>query len=113
MASGTELVRRAGETMGEIVQQVGRVTLSLDEISVAAEEQSEGIAQVNIAVAELDRMSQQNASLVEESSAATEHLLEQADRLGRMVAGFTLSEAASSASAPANHPERVAAPTPA
>ena len=113
VASGTELVRRAGETMGEIVQQVGRVTLSLDEISVAAEEQSEGIAQVNIAVAELDRMSQQNASLVEESSAATEHLLEQADRLGRMVAGFTLSESASSASAQANHPERVSAPTPA
>ena len=90
VASGTELVRRAGQTMDEIVHQVGRVALSLDEISVAADEQSEGIAQVNIAVAELDRMSQQNASLVEESTAATERLLEQADRLGQLVSGFTL-----------------------
>lgn len=109
VASGTALVRRAGETMGEIVQQVGRVTLSLDEINVAAEEQSEGIAQVNIAVAELDRMSQQNASLVEESSAATEHLLEQADRLGRMVAGFTLSDAPGAAPAQAEQSVPVSA----
>jgi len=90
VSSGTDLVRQAGVTMEELVTQVGRVAESLGEISVAAEEQSDGITQINVAVSELDRMTQQNAALVEESTAAAERLKEQADRLFAVVGGFTL-----------------------
>ncbi|WP_104201982.1 methyl-accepting chemotaxis protein [Billgrantia saliphila] len=92
VASGTELVRRAGATMEELVAGVNRVAKVLGEISVAAGEQSDGIGQVNVAVAELDRMTQQNAALVEESTVAAEQLKEQADRLAEAVGGFKLSE---------------------
>ena len=60
----------AGNTMGEIVASVQRVSDIIGEISAAAGEQSSGIGQVNGAVTELDQMTQQNASLVEQSSAA-------------------------------------------
>ncbi|MGB8711606.1 MAG: chemotaxis protein, partial [Onishia taeanensis] len=53
---------------------------------------SDGIGQVNVAVSELDRMTQQNAALVEESTTAAEQLKDQADQLTEAVAGFTLSE---------------------
>ncbi|QTP55383.1 HAMP domain-containing protein [Billgrantia sulfidoxydans] len=92
VASGTALVQRAGATMEELVEGVGRVAKVLGEISVAAGEQSDGIGQVNIAVAELDRMTQQNAALVEESTVAAEQLKDQADRLAEAVGGFKLSE---------------------
>ncbi|UYG02084.1 methyl-accepting chemotaxis protein [Halomonas sp. LR3S48] len=92
VASGTELVRRAGSTMEELVAGVNRVAKVLGEISVAAGEQSDGIGQVNVAVAELDRMTQQNAALVEESTVAAEQLKDQADRLAEAVGGFKLSE---------------------
>ncbi|EWH02998.1 methyl-accepting chemotaxis protein [Halomonas sp. BC04] len=94
VTTGTELVRRAGTTMEELVGGVGRVAKMLGEISVAANEQSDGIGQVNVAVAELDRMTQQNAALVEESTVAAEQLKEQADRLSEAVGGFKLSDRA-------------------
>ncbi|RCV90924.1 methyl-accepting chemotaxis protein [Billgrantia montanilacus] len=92
VTTGTELVRRAGTTMEELVGGVGRVAKMLGEISAAAGEQSDGIGQVNVAVAELDRMTQQNAALVEESTVAAEQLKEQADRLSEAVGGFKLSD---------------------
>ena len=57
---------------------------------MAAGEQSQGIAQVNVAVSQLDEMTQQNAALVEQSSAATESLREQAARLNEVVGVFRL-----------------------
>ncbi|MGQ4880137.1 methyl-accepting chemotaxis protein [Billgrantia sp. LNSP4103-1] len=92
VASGTQLVQQAGATMDELVAGVNRVAKVLGEISVAAGEQSDGIGHVNVAVAELDRMTQQNAALVEESTVAAEQLKEQADRLAEAVGGFKLSE---------------------
>ncbi|MFC3393337.1 hypothetical protein ACFOGL_18380, partial [Aidingimonas halophila] len=65
------------------------------EISSAAGEQSDGIGQVNVAVAELDRMTQQNAALVEESTTAAEQLKAQSDRLAEAVGAFTLSASSS------------------
>ncbi|SDL88979.1 methyl-accepting chemotaxis sensory transducer with Cache sensor [Modicisalibacter muralis] len=88
---GAELVRTAGETMNEIVASVARVTDVLGEISAATHEQSQGIGQVNLAVAELDRMTQQNAALVEESAAAADQLKEQSLLLTQAVGGFTLA----------------------
>jgi methyl-accepting chemotaxis protein len=89
--SGSKLVADAGSTMGEIVASVQRVTDIIGEISAAANEQSSGIGQVNTTVTELDRMTQQNAALVEQSAAAAESLKEQALRLAGAVGTFRLS----------------------
>ncbi|MDP3521168.1 MAG: methyl-accepting chemotaxis protein [Hydrogenophaga sp.] len=85
---GSELVRQAGATMEDIVQSVQRVSDIIGEISSAATEQSEGIAQVNIAVNQLDQMTQQNAALVEESAAAATSMRDQADRMADAVEVF-------------------------
>lgn len=85
---GSTLVESAGETMDEIVSAVTRVTDIMGEIASASDEQSRGIDQVGLAVAEMDRVTQQNASLVEESAAAAAALEEQASRLTQAVAVF-------------------------
>ena len=86
--SGTQLVANAGVTMNEIVQGVQRVNGIIGEISTAAAEQSDGISQVNVAVTQLDQMTQQNGALVSESTLAAENLREQAQRLADLVAVF-------------------------
>jgi len=89
---GSTLVESAGETMGEIVNAVTRVTDIMGEIASASDEQSRGIDQVGLAVAEMDRVTQQNASLVEESAAAAAALEEQASRLTQAVAVFRIMQ---------------------
>nr|WP_316642531.1 methyl-accepting chemotaxis protein [uncultured Roseateles sp.] len=89
--SGSKLVANAGQTMGEIVASVKRVTDMIGEITAAASEQSDGISQVNSTVIQLDQMTQQNAALVEESAAAAESLKGQAQRLAQVVSTFRLS----------------------
>jgi methyl-accepting chemotaxis protein-1 (serine sensor receptor) len=89
---GSTLVESAGETMGEIVNAVTRVTDIMGEIASASDEQSRGIDQVGLAVAEMDRVTQQNASLVEESAAAAAALEEQASRLTQAVAVFRIQQ---------------------
>jgi hypothetical protein len=81
VGAGEHLVRQAGETMKEVVVSVSRVTDIIGEISSATSEQSSGIALVNSAVTDLDRMTQQNAALVEEGAAASESLTDQARKL--------------------------------
>ena len=88
--AGSTLVREAGDTMKEIVGAVTRVTDIMGEIASASDEQSRGIDQVGQAVAEMDKVTQQNASLVEESAAAAAALEEQAARLNEAVAVFKL-----------------------
>jgi hypothetical protein len=90
--NGTRLVDEAGKTMGEIVTSVKRVTDIMAEITAASQEQSQGIAQVNTAVAQMDDVTQQNAALVEEAAAAAESLQEQAQHLADAMAVFTLND---------------------
>ena len=90
---GTRLVGDAGQTMGEIVASVQRVTDIIGEITAASGEQSDGIGQVNVAVTQLDQMTQQNAALVEESAAAAESLKDQAARLAQVVQVFRVDAA--------------------
>ncbi|WP_280188254.1 methyl-accepting chemotaxis protein [Delftia sp. PS-11] len=90
VAIGTERVRAAGQTMGEIVESIQRVSQIIVEINGAMTEQSDGIGQINQAVSDMDRATQQNAALVEESTAASSVLNEQAHHLSRTVGGFTL-----------------------
>ncbi|BAN21883.1 methyl-accepting chemotaxis protein [Caballeronia insecticola] len=92
--SGTELVARAGQTMGEIVQAVRRVTDIMGEISAASEEQSDGIGQVNLAVTQMDSVTQQNAALVEQAAAAAASLEEQTRQLKEVVAQWRVEGAA-------------------
>ena len=88
--AGSRLVAEAGSTMGEIVASVQRVSDIIGEISAAASEQSSGIGQVNGAVTDLDRMTQQNAALVEQSAAAADSLKDEAERLSAVVSTFRL-----------------------
>ncbi|ROW59156.1 methyl-accepting chemotaxis protein II [Cronobacter malonaticus] len=104
--SGSVLVESAGETMQEIVGAVTRVTDIMGEIASASDEQSRGIDQVALAVSEMDRVTQQNASLVQQSAAAASALEDQASRLSQAVAAFRL------ASARANAPRREPAAAP-
>ena len=76
--------------MGEIVNAVTRVTDIMGEIASASDEQSRGIDQVGLAVAEMDRVTQQNAALVEESAAAAAALEEQASHLTQAVSVFRI-----------------------
>ncbi|EFM0371983.1 MULTISPECIES: methyl-accepting chemotaxis protein [Enterobacterales] len=103
---GSTLVESAGETMDEIVNAVTRVTDIMGEIASASDEQSRGIDQVGLAVSEMDRVTQQNASLVEESAAAAAALEEQASRLTQAVAVFRIQQGQAST---AREPVSVAA----
>ena len=105
--SGSKLVADAGRTMQEIVSSVQRVTDIIGEISSAAAEQSEGLGSVNTAVAQLDQMTQQNAALVEQSTAAAESLKEQATQLSRAVGNFRLGMANAPTPATPATPTRV------
>ena len=89
---GTKQVEMAGNTMHEIVSSVQRVTDIMGEITAASVEQSAGINQVNSAVTSMDEVTQQNAALVEEASAATESLEEQAVSLFETVSAFILNK---------------------
>ena len=90
--TGTHQVAQAGQSMAEIVSSVRRVTDLIGEITAATSEQREGFVQVNQAVSNLDQMTQQNAALVEESSAAANAMSEQASRLMERMSVFKTGE---------------------
>ncbi len=90
VGEGAALVNRAGATMHEIVGSVQRVTGLIGEISAASGEQSSGIEQVNRTVAQLDEVTQRNAALVEEATAAARSMEEQAGGLAAAVAVFRI-----------------------
>ena len=88
--TGANLVGQAGQTMGEVVDSIHKVSEVIKEIAVASYEQSEGIDQVNLAIAQMDEVTQQNAALVEEAAAASKSMQEQGDNLVRVVSVFKL-----------------------
>ncbi len=91
VSRGTELVDKAGQTMQDVVAAIGRVTEIVEEISAASSEQATGVAQVGEAISQMDRVTQRNASLVEESASAAESLSQQASLLVGSVAFFKLA----------------------
>ena len=91
---GSRLVEEAGRTTQDIVTSIKRVTDIMAEISAASLEQSSGIEQVNVAITQMDDVTQQNAALVEEAAAAAESLEEQARQMVGVVARFKLEERA-------------------
>lgn len=92
IADGSKETVRAGESMSGIISSVGSVTDLMEEIAAASDEQSKGIEQVRIAVVQMDGVTQQNAALVEEASAASSSLAEQAGVLTRTVDIFKLED---------------------
>jgi methyl-accepting chemotaxis protein len=86
--AGADRVQAAGKTMTRIVDSVEKVSQTVGHISHASEDQSNGIAQVNEAVSQMDTATQQNAAMVEQSTAATESLKDQAQRLVTLLAQF-------------------------
>lgn len=99
--SGAQLVQDAGVTMDEIVRSVQRMGDIIGEISSAANEQAQRISQINQDVTQLDQLTQQNASLVEESAAASQSMREQASRLESSVSVFKLTQASTTTAAAA------------
>ena len=85
---GTTLVGQAGAAMHEIVAGIKRVTDTMREIAAASAEQSDGIAQINQAISQMDAVTQQNAARVEDGAATAESLLIQANRLSQVVSVF-------------------------
>ncbi|MBV8041973.1 methyl-accepting chemotaxis protein II [Pluralibacter sp.] len=88
--TGSVQVESAGDTMSDIVNAVTRVTDIMGEISSASDEQSRGIDQVALAVSEMDRVTQQNAALVQQSAAAAAALEEQSSHLTQAVSAFRI-----------------------
>ena len=86
--SGSSLVGNTGEIIGEVVEQVRRVSTLVSEITVSSSEQNEGIGQINLAISRLDQTTQQNASMVEQTAAAAERLRLQSDELIAAVSVF-------------------------
>ncbi|TAN71828.1 MAG: methyl-accepting chemotaxis protein [Methylobacter sp.] len=92
---GSKLATQAGTTMEEILSSIRGVTGMMSEITSASVEQSAGIAQINMAIAQMDDATQQNAALVEQAAAAAESLEEQAQQLVVTVNGFNTDDKAS------------------
>jgi methyl-accepting chemotaxis protein len=94
---GSALVGQAGSTMNEIVTNVVKVREIIGEMSTAATEQADGVAQINAAIANLDQMTQQNAALVEQGAAAASSMSDQAAQLSDVVSTFKLEHGTSTA----------------
>jgi methyl-accepting chemotaxis protein len=109
VGNGYKLVEQAGTTMDEVVNAVKRVTDIMGEITAASTEQSQGIEQVNVAVTQMDEMTQQNAALVEEAAAAAESLQDQAASLAEAVSVFKVASAGGRLAGP-RAPQRLTGP---
>ncbi|WP_435532878.1 aerotaxis transducer Aer2 [Vibrio marisflavi] len=85
---GSRLVDESGETLNEIVEAVGKVTQLVSQIAASSVEQSTGIDEINRAISTMDEMTQQNASLVEETSAASQSLKDEGKQLLKLMSFF-------------------------
>jgi methyl-accepting chemotaxis protein-1 (serine sensor receptor) len=95
VSTGSRLAEEAGATMREVVGSVRRVTDIMAEITAASVEQTSGIEQINVAVVQMDQVTQQNAALVEEAAAAAEAMQDQAAQLAQVVSVFRTGQGAS------------------
>ena len=93
--SGVDLVGQAGKALARIVVQVADINSVVMEIAASAKEQATGLAEVNTAVNQMDQVTQQNAAMVEQSTAASHSLAQEAEELGRLVSRFEVGGGAS------------------
>jgi len=91
--TGAELVNQAGRTLKDIVSSVQQVASIVSEIASASQEQATGIDEVNTAITQMDEVTQQNAALVEENTAAASSMVEQARALEQLMSFFSIDDA--------------------
>jgi methyl-accepting chemotaxis protein len=109
VTEGTRLVDESGKALGEIVVRVKKVTDVMAEIASSSREQASGIEQVNKAITMMDDVTQQNAALVEEASAAAQALTEQASNLTQLISRYRVGEGSAEAPRAAARPTAVPA----
>ncbi|CUI00323.1 methyl-accepting chemotaxis protein [Leisingera aquaemixtae] len=107
VASGVELVGRTGQELQQIIQSVGTISDHISSIAAGAKEQATSLSEINLGVSQLDQVTQQNAAMVEQASAASRLLSSDASQLSQEVTKFRA--AASPAPVPAPAPARAAA----
>jgi methyl-accepting chemotaxis protein len=93
VTTGVRLVGETGKALGRIVEQVERLNSLVSEIAASAQEQATGLAEVNAAVNQMDQVTQQNAAMVEQTTAASHSLVTEAEELARLVAQFQTGQA--------------------
>ncbi|WP_455814147.1 methyl-accepting chemotaxis protein [Pseudomonas graminis] len=91
---GGRQVTKAGLTMDEVLSSVKNVTGIIGEITIASAEQSSGIDEINMAITQMDQVTQQNAALVNQSAAAAQSMQEQAEQLSLAIRVFKVNEPA-------------------
>jgi methyl-accepting chemotaxis protein len=94
---GVTLVTEAGSSLGSIIHRITEINDVVASIATSAEHQASGLQEVNIAVEQMDVVTQQNAAMVEETTAATRTLTEQSSELARLVARFSIASGSRSA----------------
>ncbi len=107
--SGVRLVGETGKALDRIVEQVSRLNGLISDIAGSAQEQSTGLSEVNTALNQMDQVTQQNAAMVEEATAASHSLATEAEALSRLVGEFRIDGAGGSHQAP---PPKRPAPAP-
>ncbi len=104
--TGAELVKQAGDTLRNIVSSVQQVAGIVSEIASASQEQATGIDEVNTAITQMDEVTQQNAALVEENTAAAQSMVEQARVLEKLMSFFTIDEESAVSARDASYHEK-------
>jgi methyl-accepting chemotaxis protein len=92
VSAGVDLVAQTGKALERIVNQVAQINGVVGEIAASAQEQSSGLQQVNVAINQMDQVTQQNAAMVEESTAASHALAREAQGLARLIGRFKVGE---------------------
>ncbi len=100
--SGSNSVNKSGQMLSEIVQSVEKVAQMISDVNNAAAEQNAGIRQINQAITQMDEMTQQNAALVEETSAASRSMSEEANNMNRLISFFQITQQTISPDLPTN-----------
>lgn len=90
VANGVDLVGRSGVAFGGITERVNSLSLALETIADTTQSQAQNLSQINTSVGEMDRMTQQNAAMAEECTAAARSLAEQSDEMTKVVGGFNV-----------------------
>lgn len=116
---GVGLVGETGAALGRIVEEVQQISDIVTTMSVSAKEQATGLSEINLAMSQMDTVTQQNAAMVQQSTAASRKLAQRADELASVVGRFSVGETAPMRPAaaprpmvPATRPQRSAAPLP-
>ena len=94
--TGVARINNAGEAIARIVAQVTEINTLVAEIAASAKEQSAGLSEVNTAINQMDQVTQQNAAMVEETTATSRSLAEESDDLARLVGQFNVGGARAS-----------------